>query len=153
MRCPKCNNEDTRVIDSRVNPDGRGIRRRRECEKCEFRFSTQETILKENLVIQKRDGRREPFDRSKILSGIRRAMGKRPIDPEQIEMLTSDIERELEEKFEDAVPSDAVGAKVMEKLKKLDMIAYIRFACVYKEFRAISDFEKELKELRKSDGK
>lgn len=149
MRCPKCNNDDTRVIDSRVNPDGRGIRRRRECEKCEFRFSTQETILKENLVVLKRDGRREPFNRAKILSGIHRALGKRPLDPEQIEMLVNDMERELEEKFTDEIPSDAVGAKIMEKLKKLDMIAYIRFACVYKEFRAISDFEKELKELKK----
>jgi len=151
MRCPKCNNDDTRVVDSRVSADGRGIRRRRECEKCNFRFSTQEAILKENLVVQKHDGRREPFDRNKILSGIHRAMGKRPIDPEQIEMLVADIERELEEKYADAIPAPAIGAKVMEKLKSLDMIAYIRFACVYKEFRAISDFEKELKELKKKE--
>ncbi len=149
MRCPKCSHDETRVIDSRVSSDGRGIRRRRECEKCEFRFSTQETILRENLVIQKRDGRREPFDRSKVLSGITRALGKRPIETEQIEQLINDIERELEEKFTDAVPTEAVGAKVMEKLKGLDMIAYIRFACVYKEFRDIADFEKELKQLKK----
>ena len=107
--------------------------------------------MKENLVVQKQDGRREPFDRNKILSGIHRAMGKRPIDPSQIEMLVSDIERELEEKFADDVPSSAVGSKVMEKLKKLDMIAYIRFASVYKEFRDISDFEKEIKSLKKND--
>lgn len=134
-----------------MNPDGRVIRRRRECEKCEFRFSTQESILKENLVIQKRDGRREPFDREKIISGITRAMGKRPIEPSQIDTLVDEIEKELEEKFVDAVPSDAVGAKVMEKLKKLDMISYIRFACVYKEFRDIADFEKEFKNLKKTD--
>jgi len=151
MHCPKCSNEETRVIDSRVNPDGRGIRRRRECEKCGFRFSTQEGILKENLSVQKRDGRTEPFERQKILSGIRRALGKRPIDPEQIEIMVGDIERELEEEYTDVVPADAVGRKVMEKLKKVDMIAYIRFACVYKEFKAISDFEKELKELKKAD--
>lgn len=149
MRCPKCNHAETRVIDSRVNPEGRGIRRRRECEKCEFRFSTQETILKENLVVVKRDGRREPFDRDKILSGIHRALGKRPLSPDQIEMIVGDIERELEEKFDSEIPSDAIGAKVMEKLKNLDMIAYIRFACVYKEFRDIGDFEKELKSLKK----
>lgn len=149
MRCPKCANEDTRVIDSRQNTDGRGIRRRRECEKCEYRFSTQETVLKENLMIQKRDGRREPFDRSKVLSGITRALGKRPIESEKIEQLIDTIEHELEEKYTDAVPTAAVGAKVMEKLKGLDMVAYIRFACVYKEFRDIADFEKELKQLKK----
>jgi transcriptional repressor NrdR len=150
MHCPKCGHDATRVIDSRVNPDGRGIRRRRECEKCEFRFSTQETVLKDDLLIQKRDGRREPFDRVKVLSGINRAMGKRPIEPSQIESMIDEIERELEEKYTDAVPSDAVGKKVMEKLKKLDMISYIRFACVYKEFRDISDFEKEFKQLKQN---
>jgi len=134
-----------------MNPDGRAIRRRRECEKCAYRFSTQEVILKENLVIQKRDGRREPFDREKVLSGVRRAMGKRPIDPSQIEALVDEIEQDLEKRFVDTVPSDAVGATVMDKLKKLDMIAYIRFACVYKEFRDISDFEKEFKKLKKTD--
>lgn len=150
MHCPKCDNEETRVVDSRVSPEGRIIRRRRECEKCGYRFSTQETVLKETLAIQKQDGRTEPFDRNKILSGIRRAMGKRPIDSEQIEMIVADIERELEEKYPATpVPSRAVGEIVMEKLKKLDMIAYIRFACVYKEFKAIADFEKELKALKK----
>ena len=149
MRCPKCAHDDTRVIDSRVHADGRGIRRRRQCEKCEYRFSTQETILKENLLIQKRDGRREPFDRSKVLSGITRALGKRPIEPAQIDQLIDTIEHELEEKYTDAIPAAAVGAKVMEKLKGLDMVAYIRFACVYKEFRDIADFEKELKQLKK----
>lgn len=152
MHCPKCDFEDTRVIDSRESPDGRSIRRRRECEKCGFRFSTQENILKENLSVQKQDGRVEPFDRNKILHGIQRAMGKRPVDSEQIEMIVADIERELDEEYPSTpVPSRAVGGKVMEKLKKLDMIAYIRFACVYKEFKAISDFEKELKALKKED--
>jgi transcriptional repressor NrdR len=152
MHCPKCDYEDTRVIDSREAPDGRSIRRRRECEKCGFRFSTQENILKENLTVQKSDGRVESFDRNKILSGIRRALGKRPIDNEQIEMIVSDIERELDEEYlGKSVPSRAIGERVMEKLKKLDMIAYIRFACVYKEFKAISDFEKELKALKKED--
>lgn len=148
MRCPKCSNEDTRVIDSRVSADGRSIRRRRECEKCEFRFSTQEALWRENLLVQKRDGRREEFDRNKILSGVMRALGKRPIEPDQIDKFISEIETELEEKYPDAIPSEAVGAKVMEKLKALDMIAYIRFACVYKEFRDIADFEKELKQLK-----
>jgi transcriptional repressor NrdR len=152
MHCPKCDDPDTRVIDSREAPDGRSIRRRRECEKCGFRFSTSEVILKENLSVQKQDGRVEEFDRNKILSGIHRALGKRPIDAEQIEMTVSDIERELDEEYPSTpIPSRAIGEKVMEKLKKLDMIAYIRFACVYKEFKAISDFEKELKALKKED--
>lgn len=149
MHCPKCGSDQTRVIDSRVNSKGRGIRRRRECESCSFRFSTQEQIIKENLVVQKRDGRTEPFDRQKIFSGINRALGKRPIDPEQIEIVVSDLERELEEQFSSTVSTDQIGFKIMEKLKGLDMIAYIRFACVYKEFKAISDFEKELKALKK----
>jgi len=150
MNCPKCGSENTRVIDSRVSAKANSIRRRRECEDCGFRFSTQEQIIKENLAVQKRDGRTEPFDRQKILSGIRRALGKRPIDPEQIEIMVGDLERELEEEYHNVVPTDAIGKKIMESLKKMDMIAYIRFACVYKEFKAISDFEKELKELKKS---
>jgi len=150
MHCPKCGSDQTRVIDSRVNSKGRGIRRRRECESCSFRFSTQEQIIKENLVVQKRDGRTEPFDRQKIFSGINRALGKRPIDPEQIEIVVSDLERELEEEFSSTVNTQQIGFKIMEKLKSLDMIAYIRFACVYKEFKAISDFEKELKQLKKN---
>ncbi len=151
MHCPKCTHEETRVVDSRSTPEGRSIRRRRECEKCGFRFTTQETIVKEDLMVQKRDGRSEPFSREKILNGITRAMGKRPIDPERIETLVSEIEHELGEKYDNAIPSGAIGGKVMEKLRQLDMIAYIRFACVYKEFRALADFEKELKELKKGE--
>ncbi len=150
MQCPKCSDQDTRVIDSRVGKNGRTIRRRRQCTQCQFRFNTIEEVLCENLLVIKRDGRREDFDRNKILSGIRRACEKRPIDLEQINMLISDVMLALEEEHEAEIPSRAVGELVMEKLKNIDQIAYVRFASVYKDFGDISEMAKEISELKKN---
>ena len=150
MQCPKCSAKDTRVIDSRVGKNGRTIRRRRQCSECNYRFNTLEEILRENLVVIKRDGRREEFDRNKILNGIRRACEKRPIDLEQIDMLISDVTLELESQGEFEIPGRVIGEKVMEKLKNIDQIAYVRFASVYKDFRDISEMAKEISELEKN---
>ncbi len=150
MQCPKCSAQDTRVIDSRVGKNGRTIRRRRQCTECQFRFNTIEEILRENLLVTKRDERREDFDRNKILNGIRRACEKRPIDLEQINMLISDVMRALEEERDSEIPSRTIGELVMEKLKNIDQIAYVRFASVYKDFGDISEMAKEISELKKN---
>ncbi len=147
MQCPKCSAGDTRVIDSRVGKNGRTIRRRRQCTECQFRFNTIEEVLRENLLVIKRDGRREDFDRSKILNGIRRACEKRPIELEQINMLISDVMLALEEENDYEIPCNVIGERVMEKLKNIDQIAYVRFASVYKDFRDISEMAKEISEL------
>ena len=150
MQCPKCSEQDTRVIDSRVGKNGRTIRRRRQCTQCQFRFNTIEEILRENLLVIKRDERREDFDRIKILNGIRRACEKRPIDLEQINMLITDVMLALEEEHESEIPSRKIGQLVMEKLKNIDQIAYVRFASVYKDFGDISEMAKEISELKKN---
>ncbi len=150
MQCPKCNAQDTRVIDSRVGKNGRTIRRRRQCTECNYRFNTIEEILRENLVVIKRDGRREEFDRNKILNGIRRACEKRPIDLEQINMLISDVTLELESEGDFEISGRSIGERVMEKLKNIDQIAYVRFASVYKDFRDISEMAKEISDLKKN---
>ena len=150
MQCPKCSAQDTRVIDSRVGKNGRTIRRRRQCTQCQFRFNTIEEILRENLLVIKRDERREDFDRNKILNGIRRACEKRPIDLEQINMLISDVMLALEEEHDSEIASRTIGELVMEKLKNIDQIAYVRFASVYKAFGDISEMAKEISELKKN---
>src|SRR5690606_21736648 len=131
MQCPKCQTKDTRVVDSRMSRNGLAIRRRRQCTKCDHRFTTIEEILREDLVVIKRDGRREEFDRTKILSGLKRACEKRPIDVEQIEMVVSDIIVQLESEFDSEIPSSVIGGMIMERLKVIDQIAYVRFASVY----------------------
>lgn len=151
MNCPKCRERDTRVIDSRTGRDGFLIRRRRHCQICGYRFTTVEEIVREGLTVKKRDGRIEEFDRKKIMSGLRRACEKRPIQAEQIEMLVNDIVLELEGDFDQAVPTDVVGERVMRRLKKIDKIAYVRFASVYKDFRDIEEMEKEISDLKNSD--
>lgn len=134
MICPKCSTRDTRVIDSRIGRNGLSIRRRRECIACEYRFTTIEEVLRGDRVVIKSDGRREEFDRNKMLHGIRRACEKRPIDLEQIDMLISDVVIELEGEFDQEIPSAAIGKWTMEKLKTIDNVAYIRFASVYRNF-------------------
>lgn len=148
MQCPRCGTKDTRVIDSRVSSNGLAIRRRRCCQNCEYRFSTTEEIIREDVYVIKQDGRREPFDRSKMLSGIQRAIEKRPVDGEQIEMLISDVMADLEVEFDNEIPSRAIGERIMNRLKVIDQIAYVRFASVYKQFRDIDELAKEITGLQ-----
>jgi transcriptional repressor NrdR len=147
MRCIKCASVEDRVIDSRVNKDGTSIRRRRECLACGQRFTTTEEILREGLLVVKRDGRREDFDCSKMLAGIRRACEKRPVDLEQINMMVSDVTSALQEKFDDEIPSQAIGELLMDKLHQIDKVAYVRFASVYKDFRDVNEFMEEINRL------
>lgn len=149
MQCPKCGTKDTRVIDSRTSGSGLAIRRRRSCQSCEYRFSTTEEIIREDLQVIKNDGRREPFDRSKMLSGLHRATEKRPVDAEQIEMLIADVIAELEVEFDAQIPSRAIGERIMARLKVIDDIAYVRFASVYKKFRDIDELAREISVLQK----
>ena len=147
MRCPTCSAQETRVIDSRTAKNGLSIRRRRQCSRCQSRFTTLEDVVRENVVVIKADDRREEFDRRKILNGIRHACEKRPIDPEQIEMLISDTMIELESEFDLEIPSKAIGERIMTRLKAIDQIAYVRFASVYKDFRDIAELEAEIARL------
>ena len=149
MQCPKCGTKDTRVIDSRVSSSGLSIRRRRSCQNCEYRFSTTEEIISEDLYVIKNDGRREPFDRNKLASGIQRAIEKRPVDGEQVEMLIADVLTDLENEYDSEIPSRAIGERVMTRLKLIDQIAYVRFASVYKQFRDIDELAKEIDGLQR----
>ncbi len=148
MNCPYCSSNKIRVVDKRAS-DEKSIRRRRECLKCKKRFTTYERIESAELIVIKRDGRREPFDRSKLLKGIALACGKRPISRDEIEKIVDKIETELRNMDSIEIKSRVIGELAMEKLKELDEVAYIRFASVYRQFRGIEHFEKELKELRK----
>ncbi|HEX9781211.1 MAG TPA: transcriptional regulator NrdR [Opitutaceae bacterium] len=147
MRCPRCTSPDDRVIDSRASKDGSSIRRRRECIACGHRYSTTEIIVREGLMVIKRDGRREEFDRSKILNGLRKACEKRPIDLEQLNMLVEDVIDDLEARYECEVPSLAIGEQVMERIRRIDPIAYVRFASVYKDFRDINELMADVNSL------
>ncbi len=147
MRCPKCGSELDKVIDSRASKDGSTIRRRRECLDCSHRFSTTEQILREHLYVTKRDGRREDFDKAKIIYSLRRACQKRPVDAEQINILVEDMIDSLESEFGMEFPSSAIGEKVLENLKSIDAIAYIRFASVYKDFKNLDEFLDEIGDL------
>lgn len=147
MRCPKCGSTLDKVIDSRISKDGATIRRRRECLDCSHRFSTTEQILRECLYVIKRDGRREDFDKAKIIYSLRRACQKRPVDAEQVNMLVEDMIDTLENEHGMDIPSSAIGEMVMENLKSIDPIAYIRFASVYKDFKNLDEFLGEISEL------
>ncbi|MBE2214788.1 MAG: transcriptional repressor NrdR [Opitutaceae bacterium] len=147
MRCPRCSSTEDRVIDSRVSKDGSAIRRRRECASCGHRYSTAETILREGLVVIKRDGRREDFDRSKILTGLRKACEKRPINAEQLNLLLEDVMDQLEAHYDAEIPSLAIGEAVMQQLKRIDAIAYIRFASVYKDINDLAALAEEINHL------
>ena len=149
MKCPYCSFLDSKVVDSRNGKDGTSIRRRRECLKCERRFTTYERIEEINLVIVKKDGRREGFDRSKIIDGLEKACEKRPISVEVIENLVSDLERELQETGEREVNSKVIGERLITKLYDIDEVAYVRFASVYRSFNDVNQFMDELKELLK----
>ena len=149
MRCPFCRSEETRVLDSRQIEGGTAIRRRRECDVCSKRFTTYERYEDFQLMVIKKDGRREPFSRQKLLAGLRKACEKRPISIEQLETIVSDIERQLLDTNEREVPSKMIGEAVINKLFEIDEIAYIRFASVYRQFKDIQKFMEELEELVK----
>jgi transcriptional repressor NrdR len=153
MRCPKCTSIEDKVIDSRISREGNTIRRRRECLECGHRYTTLEGVVRDGIVVRKHDGRREEFDREKLARSIRVACHKRPIDPERISMLVDDVMDILEARHDSEIPSSAIGEGVMEQLRKIDHVAYVRFASVYKEFRDVSEFVSEIKDLdRKPQG-
>ncbi len=147
MRCPVCNCTDTKVTDSRVISDGMGIKRRRECEKCSYRFSTREETEIFDLTLIKRDGRREPYSRAKLVAGLEHSLHKLPVTHESVIRLIQKIERDLQKKKKSEVTSDALGEIVMKHLKRFNKVAYIRFASVYRSFQDVSGFEAELQEL------
>ena len=145
MKCPTCHYKETKVIDSRLSGDGNSIRRRRECLKCEKRYTTFEYIEKVPLMVVKKDGRRQPFDRTKIISGLVKACEKRPVSIDKIEEMTTDIERSLQRQFDREVNANVIGEQIMEKLAVVDEVAYVRFASVYRQFRDVNQFMSELK--------
>ncbi|MDR6265252.1 MULTISPECIES: transcriptional regulator NrdR [Rhodobacterales] len=148
MRCPFCGNTDTQVKDSRPAEDHVAIRRRRFCPSCGGRFTTYERVQLRDLVVVKKNGKREDFDRDKLERSIRMAMQKRPIDPERVDQMISGIVRRLESMGESDVASDKIGEIVMDTLARIDTVAYVRFASVYKNFQAADDFEDFVHELR-----
>jgi transcriptional repressor NrdR len=152
LRCPFCSNEETQVKDSRPTEDGTAIRRRRYCPDCSGRFTTFERVQLRELMVLKKSGRRVPFDRDKLMRSIQVALRKRPVDPERVERMVSGIVRRLESLGESEIKSETVGKLVMEALKMLDDVAYVRFASVYKNFREAKDFEELLGELSGDDG-
>lgn len=147
MRCPKCNEQDDKVIDTRTVRNGSAIRRRRACLLCRHRFTTYEEVVRTSLKVVKRDGRHEDLDRQKLLSGINRSCEKRPISIQQVENIADQVITELEGEYDLEIPSTAIGAKVMERLEKLDEIAYVRFASVYRCFRDVNQFLSEVEGL------
>lgn len=155
MRCPACQYNGTRVVDSRPVDDNKEIRRRRECESCAFRFTTFEKIEETPLIVVKKDGSREEFSREKVLRGLIRACEKRPVALDQLEEIVLSIEKELRRLGNAEVRSEEVGEMVMDRLAKIDEVAYVRFASVYRQFKDITVFIEELKEImtRQSNGK
>ena len=151
MRCPSCGSLDTQVKDSRPTEDSAAIRRRRVCLTCNFRFTTFERVQLRELVVIKRNGRRVPFDRDKLMRSVQIALRKRAVEPERIEQMVSKIVRELESQGESEVSSEIVGELVMDALRSLDDVAYVRFASVYRNFREAKDFEQLLGELSNED--
>jgi transcriptional repressor NrdR len=147
MRCPKCGNQDDKVIDSRASREGLTIRRRRQCLQCNHRFTTYEEIENEGLMVVKRDGRREEFSREKLVSGLKKACQKRPISPKAIEDLVETITDEIIDKYEREVPGVAIGERVMEALRQIDKVAYVRFASVYRRFEEATEFVSEVNKL------
>ena len=149
MKCPFCAVDDDRVVDSRTAEDGVAIRRRRECAACGQRFTTFERIEEAALMIVKRSGEREPFDREKVIRGVVAACKNRPVDEEAIVALASRVEEQMRDRGGD-VPTEEVGLAILESLRELDQVAYVRFASVYKGFEGADDFEREIKMLEKT---
>ena len=147
MRCPKCGGQEDKVVDSRASREGATIRRRRECIACGHRFTTYEEVEREGLVVVKRDGRREEFSKEKLFSGIKKACQKRPISPKVVEDLVEKIAEAVNNKFESEVPAEFIGKQVMDGLREIDDVAYVRFASVYRRFQEATDFVQEVKKL------
>jgi transcriptional repressor NrdR len=148
MRCPKCNCLDDKVIDSRSVREGAGVRRRRECLSCQHRFTTSESIINADLKIVKKNNIREDFDKDKLRRGIENACYKRPINSETIDQMLEDIHVSIQENYDKEVPSSEVGKYVMDALKGVDHVAYVRFASVYRKFKDVDEFIEEIKTLR-----
>lgn len=147
MKCPFCNHDNTRVVDSRPVDDNTAIRRRRMCDECGKRFTSYEKVETIPLIVIKKDQNREQYDRSKLEAGVLRACHKRPISAEQVEKLVDSVEQEVFNRGEREVASDTIGALVMERLKDVDAVAYVRFASVYREFKDVNTFMDELKKM------
>ena len=147
MKCPFCENPDTKVIDSRPTEEGHAIRRRRGCDRCSKRFTTYEKVEETILMVVKKDGKREAFDRNKLLRGITRACEKRPVSLAVMEAMVDEIERNLNNTMEKEVASDYIGELVMDELKKVDEVSYVRFASVYRQFTDVNTFMKEIEKL------
>ena len=147
MKCPFCQHRDSRVLDSRTSDDDTVVRRRRECPDCSRRFTTYERPIELRVFVVKKDGRREPFERAKVVAGMSRACEKRPIEREAIEEAADAIERLVKDQLSEEVPTSQIGGWVMKKLRELDGVAYVRFASVYKEFRDTDSFVKEIESL------
>ena len=147
MRCPKCGSQEDRVVDSRASREGATIRRRRECISCTHRFTTYEEVERGHLMVLKRDGRREEFSKDKLHSGLRKACQKRPISPKIIEDLVEKIVEAVTNKFEREVPAEFIGKMVMDGLREIDDVAYVRFASVYRRFQEATDFVQEVRKL------
>ncbi|EIJ79221.1 transcriptional regulator NrdR [Bacillus methanolicus PB1] len=151
MKCPSCQNSSTRVLDSRPVDEGRSIRRRRECENCGYRFTTFEKVEEIPLIVVKKEGTREEFSREKILRGLIKACEKRPVALNQLEDITQEVEKELRCQGVSEIKSETIGEMVMDRLAKIDEVAYVRFASVYRQFKDINVFIEELKELIKNN--
>jgi transcriptional repressor NrdR len=151
MKCPFCSYKEDKVVDSRATSEESAIRRRRECLKCGKRFTTYEYVEEVSLMVVKKDGRHEPFDRKKVLGGIIRACEKRPISIEKMEDIATQIERAIQKKSDRQVPANRIGELIMDKLKNLDHVAYVRFASVYRQFKDVEQFMEELKDIIKKD--
>jgi transcriptional repressor NrdR len=147
MRCPKCGCQDDKVVDSRASREGATIRRRRECTSCGHRFTTYEEVEHEGLMVLKRDGRREEFSREKLLAGLKKACQKRPVSLKAMDDLVDHIVAAVTEKFENEVPGEFIGKMVMDGLREIDEVAYVRFASVYRRFAEATDFVHEVKKL------
>ena len=147
MRCPYCGYKESKVVDSRPADEGSSIRRRRECLQCEKRFTTYETVESLPMVVIKKDGSRQSFDRSKVLRGIQRSCEKRPVPVADMERMALEIEQELQNSMEREIRTEDVGEKVMDRLRKVDQVAYVRFASVYRQFKDINTFMSELNKL------
>ncbi|MGZ6132381.1 MAG: transcriptional regulator NrdR [Myxococcaceae bacterium] len=152
MRCPFCKRDDSKVLDSRESAEGTVTRRRRECLGCHKRFTTYERVEELMPLVVKKDGRREPYDREKLIAGLQKAVEKRPVSMEQLELLVAEVESRIVERGEKEVPSSLLGEEVMRRLRALDQVAYVRFASVYRSFRDIEEFMDELKGLLDDHG-
>lgn len=149
MKCPRCGKDGDRVLETRTSQAGSVVRRRRECGECHFRFTTYETIERMPLVVIKRDGTREPYDRTKLLNGIATACRKRPVSAEKIESIVNEIEDSLSDKYQTEIKSSEIGRMVLEHLLEIDEVSYVRFASVYRKFTNIDKFAKELSKIKK----